>query len=111
MTGPSVIRIRIESLRGEALAKLLFSVSQICRDDLLKGAMVSITENGIRIHRLPISTLSHPRVLYRPGSEGIIRRHSPLAFQNVAAMQAGEQLLKAAPWIGAAYAIARKYMP
>ena len=28
-----------------------------------------------------------------------------------AAMQAGQQLLKAAPWIGAAYAIARKYMP
>ena len=57
MTGPSVIRIRIESLRGEALAKLLFSVLQICSDDLVKGAMVSITENGIRIHRLPISTL------------------------------------------------------
>ena len=57
MTGPSVIRIRIESLRGEALAKLLFSVLQICSNDLLKGAMVSVTENGIRIHRLPISTL------------------------------------------------------
>ena len=57
MTGPSVIRIRIESLRGEGLAKLLFSVLRICSDDLLKGAMVSVTENGIRIHRLPVSTV------------------------------------------------------
>jgi predicted nuclease of predicted toxin-antitoxin system len=57
MTGPSVIRIRIESLRGEALAKLLFSVLQISSDHLLKGAMVSVTENGVRIHRLPVSTM------------------------------------------------------
>lgn len=55
LTGPSVIRIRIESLRGEALAKLLVSVLQVCGDNLLKGAMVSVTENGIRIHRLPVS--------------------------------------------------------
>lgn len=57
LAGPSVIRIRIESLRGEALVKLLFSVLQICSDDLVKRAMVSLTENGIRIHRLPISTV------------------------------------------------------
>lgn len=34
-----------------------------------------------------------------------------LGESGEAAMQAGQQLLKAAPWIGAAYAIARKYMP
>jgi len=55
LTRPSVIRIRMESLRAEALAKLLFSVLQICSEDLLKGAMVSVTENGIRIRRLPVS--------------------------------------------------------
>lgn len=55
LTGPSVIRIRIEGLRGEALAKLIVSVLQVCNDDLVKGAMVSVTENGIRIHRLPVS--------------------------------------------------------
>lgn len=55
LIGPSIIRIRIEGLRGEALARLLVSVLQVCSDDLLKGAMVSVTENGIRIRRLPVS--------------------------------------------------------
>lgn len=51
LTRPSVVRIRIENLRGEALAKLLVSVLQICSEDLLKGAMGSVTVNGIRIRR------------------------------------------------------------
>jgi len=51
MTGPSVIRIGIE-LRGEALAKLLFSVLQICKDDLRHGewrdsALVKWTQMSI----------------------------------------------------------------
>ena len=54
VTGPSVIRIRIEGLRGEDLARLLVRVLQICDDDLPKGAMVSLTENGVRIRRLPM---------------------------------------------------------
>lgn len=54
LSGPSVIRIRIEGLRGENLARLLVSVLQVCSDDLLKGAMVSVTENGVRIRRLPV---------------------------------------------------------
>jgi predicted nuclease of predicted toxin-antitoxin system len=54
LTGPSVIRIRIEGLRGENLARLLVTVLQACTDDLLKGAMVSVTENGIRIRHLPV---------------------------------------------------------
>jgi predicted nuclease of predicted toxin-antitoxin system len=67
VTGPSVIRIRIEGLRGENLARLLVSVIEICDDDLLKGAMVSVTENGVRIRRLP---------LFRTPSEGpVIRKN------------------------------------
>jgi predicted nuclease of predicted toxin-antitoxin system len=52
--GPSVIRIRIEGLRAENLATLLVNVLQVCKDDLMKGAVVSVTENGVRIRQLPL---------------------------------------------------------
>ena len=52
--GPSVIRVRIEGLRAELLATLLMNVLGICADDLEKGAMVSVTENGARVRRLPL---------------------------------------------------------
>jgi predicted nuclease of predicted toxin-antitoxin system len=52
--GPSVIRIRIEGLRAENLARLLVNVLKVCRDDLTEGAMVSVTENGVRIRQLPV---------------------------------------------------------
>ena len=51
---PSVIRVRIEGLRAEMLATLLINVLEICADDLEKGAMVSVTENGARVRRLPL---------------------------------------------------------
>ena len=51
--GPSVIRIRIEGLRAEDLSTLLIKVIEVCNDDLTRGAMVSVTENGIRVRRLP----------------------------------------------------------
>jgi len=55
-TGPSVIRIRIEGLRAEALASLLVDVMQVCRDEIMKGAMVSVTENNkVRIRHLAIA--------------------------------------------------------
>jgi predicted nuclease of predicted toxin-antitoxin system len=52
--GPSVIRVRIEGLGGEELASLLVTVLKVCKDDLHKGAMVSVTENGFRIRQLPL---------------------------------------------------------
>jgi len=42
-SSPSVIRVRIEGQRAEDLARLLVSVLEICRDDLARGAMVSVT--------------------------------------------------------------------
>ncbi len=50
----SVIRIRIEGLRGEDLARLLVNVVRVCGDDLLKGAMVSVAESGVRVRQLPV---------------------------------------------------------
>ncbi len=52
--GPSVMRIRIEGLRGDALARVVINALEVCSDDLLKGAMVSVTENGVRIRQLPV---------------------------------------------------------
>jgi predicted nuclease of predicted toxin-antitoxin system len=51
---PSVIRIRIEGLRAEPLAGVLVDVLDLCKDDLSHGAMVSVTEHGVRVRRLPL---------------------------------------------------------
>lgn len=53
-SGPSVIRMRIEGLRAEPLASLLVNVLKVCEYDLQKGAMISVTEHGIRVRRLPL---------------------------------------------------------
>jgi predicted nuclease of predicted toxin-antitoxin system len=51
---PSVIRIRIEGLRAEALAALLLQVLSVCESDLEIGSMVTVTERGIRVRQLPL---------------------------------------------------------
>jgi predicted nuclease of predicted toxin-antitoxin system len=52
---PSVIRIRIEGLRGAALASLLQTVLSQCATDLDQGAAVTVQETRIRIRTLPIA--------------------------------------------------------
>lgn len=51
---PSVIRIRMEGLRAENHARLLARVLSACEADLVKGCMVTVTEQGIRIRQLPL---------------------------------------------------------
>jgi predicted nuclease of predicted toxin-antitoxin system len=51
---PSVIRIRIEGLKGEALAKIIIDVSAVAHDDLAVGAAVTVTERRIAVKRLPL---------------------------------------------------------
>lgn len=53
-TGPSVIRIRIEGLHAEELARLMQTVIEPCRNAITKGSMISVTKDRVRIHRLPI---------------------------------------------------------
>src|SRR5262245_13951561 len=53
-TSPSVIRIRIEGLRGEQLAKLIQKVLTQCATELAQGAAITVQVNRIRIHHLPI---------------------------------------------------------
>ena len=54
--GPSVVRIRIEGLRAAAMTKVVKSVLERCEADLLKGALVTVTESQIRVHHLPIGS-------------------------------------------------------
>ena len=51
---PSVIRIRIEGLRAEVLARLLQDVLSRCEGDLEQGAVVTVQPAAIRVRRLPI---------------------------------------------------------
>ncbi|MGO8753090.1 MAG: DUF5615 family PIN-like protein [Thermoguttaceae bacterium] len=53
-TGPSVVRIRIEGLKGEPLASLLAQVLAVASPELEAGAVVSATARRIRIRLLPI---------------------------------------------------------
>jgi predicted nuclease of predicted toxin-antitoxin system len=53
-SAPSVIRIRREGLNGTALANLLLAIRPKIDRQVVKGAMVTVTETAIRIRSLPI---------------------------------------------------------
>jgi len=52
---PSVIRIRIEGLKGKQLADLLQFVISKCDMEINKGALITVKDTGIRIHLLPVT--------------------------------------------------------
>ena len=52
--GPSVIRLRVQSMKGAAIAELVALVIEAARDDLDAGAVVTSDEERIRVRRLPI---------------------------------------------------------
>jgi predicted nuclease of predicted toxin-antitoxin system len=53
-TSPSVIRIRIERLRAQALTELLLGVISECEEELQQGAAVTVEPSRIRIRSLPL---------------------------------------------------------
>lgn len=57
-TCPSVIRIRIEKLRAQALTHLLIDIIRECQTDLEQGAALSVELNPIRIRRLPLTVIT-----------------------------------------------------
>lgn len=52
-TSPSVIRIRIERLRAQALTDLLLMAIAQCKEYLEQGAAITVEPSRIRIRRLP----------------------------------------------------------
>ena len=53
-SAPSVIRIRLEGLRGPGLAHLIKKIWPKIEPQVKKGAMVTVTESGIRIRNIPL---------------------------------------------------------
>ena len=53
-TSPSVVRIRIEGLKGDRLAAILGRVIAAAASELAAGAVVSVTRSRIRVRALPI---------------------------------------------------------
>lgn len=53
-SAPSVIRIRLEGLRGHGLAHLIKKIWPRIEPQVKKGAMVTVTESGIRIRNIPL---------------------------------------------------------
>ncbi len=52
---PSVVRIRVEGLKGPAITDLLLQVLATCSADLLAGSVVTVTADNVRVRRLPLS--------------------------------------------------------
>jgi predicted nuclease of predicted toxin-antitoxin system len=54
-SSPSTVRVRIEGLRGEELAKLVQRVVTLCEADLRVGAMVTVDEATVRVRALRLA--------------------------------------------------------
>ena len=54
VTTPSVIRIRIEGLKGEDVANIIQQVVAAVELELDAGAAVSVTRSGMRVRLLPL---------------------------------------------------------
>jgi predicted nuclease of predicted toxin-antitoxin system len=53
-TAPSVVRIRLQGIKGDALATILLEVIKVVGSELVAGAAVSVTSSRLRIRMLPI---------------------------------------------------------
>jgi predicted nuclease of predicted toxin-antitoxin system len=51
---PSVIRVRIEGLKGDVVAALLLDVLKLCEPELTAGAMVTVGPHRVRVRCLPL---------------------------------------------------------
>ena len=51
---PSVIRLRVEGLKATEYAALVSSVVSQCEQSLLRGCVLSVDGNRVRLRRLPL---------------------------------------------------------
>jgi len=53
-SAPSVIRIRVQGVKGDGVARLIQQVVQAVESDLLAGAAGTVTERRLALRRLPL---------------------------------------------------------
>jgi predicted nuclease of predicted toxin-antitoxin system len=53
-TKPSIVSLRLSQTEPQAIAKLLIRILPTVEVDLIKGAIVSVTEDKIRVRPLPV---------------------------------------------------------
>ena len=53
-SSPSVIRIRIQGLKGEDVARIIAQVVESTENDLVAGAAVTVTDRRLALRRLPL---------------------------------------------------------
>ena len=51
---PSVIRIRVQGLKGEDAARIIQQVIEVTEHDLAAGAAVTVTDRRVAVRRLPL---------------------------------------------------------
>jgi len=54
-TSPSLINIRVTNVDVKKLANAILAVVRLAEEDLMEGAVVTLDDNGVRVHRLPLS--------------------------------------------------------
>ena len=59
-SSPSVIRIRIEGLKGDGVAGVIHHVIQSVENDLAAGAAVSVSHRRLALRRLPLIGKNDP---------------------------------------------------
>jgi len=57
-SSPSVVRIRIEGMKGEVVARIIGQVIEGVESDLVAGAAVTVTERRLAVRRLPLTERS-----------------------------------------------------
>ena len=59
-SSPSVIRIRIQGLKGGGIAHVIQQVVEATKSDLLAGAAVTVSEQRLALRRLPLIANEDP---------------------------------------------------
>ena len=55
-SGPSAVRIRIQGLKGPAVAQRLLDLTRSRGHELESGALVTVQRHGVRLRHLPIAS-------------------------------------------------------